>query len=574
MKKLKDEFGSKLTVIGVHVGKFEGDKASESVRKAVLKYDIDYPVINDNNSRIANLFAIKAIPSFALINVHGDLYETYEGDKKIGAIKKAIDKLISKYKFEISRDSLPEVLEKYSVIGNVLSFPAHIEYVYDFSYKSRSMPAFLISNSAKNSIIATSIIGDIAVQVGSGQVGFKDGKFGEAMFNSPRGLAFHAGKLYVADSGNSAIREIDFKTEEVRTILGSGVRGGIIDQKNNLDSSEIELSLPLDVDFFPTKNDLVIANSGSNQILSYDLKGKKLKVIAGNGKNGIQDGKYPQNSLSETSALSSYAGKLYFVDSGSSSFRVLDEGEVKTLIGNSEMKFGYKNGDKSIALMQHPSGLLVDDTGAYISDGLNNRIRKYDFTTAQIRDLAGNGKAGDKSGAITEFDEPVGIASILDRLFIIDSGNNRLLALNRGTLNSEIIDIMPPLKFQKDGFLQYLPNLQKSDEILLKSDSEIVLNLKLKNGWKINKRGPSFINLLEMVNDNKANLIASFDWVDVAANKIKLPKMISGKKYLLQGSIYYCEDRLNSLCYVKSYEQKAASELSGAEKIDIDLSNN
>ena len=40
---------------------------------------------------------------------------------------------------------------------------------------------------------------------------------------------------------------------------------------------------------------------------------------------------------------------------------------------------------------------------------------------------------------------------------------------------------------------------------------------------------------------------------------MKLPKLDSKKNYLLQGVIYYCEDKQNSLCYVKSYEQKVVA---------------
>jgi len=515
---------------------------------------------------------IKAIPSFVLLNIHGNVYDTYEGSDEMEDLERGVSRLVSKYKFEINRDALPLVLEKYNAVGNVLMFPTHIEYAYDFSYKSRSLPVFFISNSAKDEIMVSSIVGDVVAKIGSGQKGFMDGKFDEAMFNSPRGLAFNSGKLYVADSGNNAIREVDFKEGTVKTLIGSGKRGGLVDGSEKYDGDEVDLSLPLDVEFFPTKNDLVIANTGSNQILSYNIKGDELKVIAGSGGNGIKDGKYPQNSLSETAALSAYNGKLYFVDSGSSSLRVLEENsEIKTLIGNADMKFGHKNGDKSAALMQHPLGLLVDDTGAYISDSFNHRIHKYDFTSGQIRDLAGSGRIGDKIGGSTEFDEPAGIASILDRLFIVDSNNNRIVVLNRGTLASENLDVMPPLKFQKEGFLEYLPNLQQSEDVAVKPDIEVTLNIKIKDGWKINRRGPSFINLLEMIKEHKANLISNFDWNNIASKTMKLPKMVEGKDYLLQGVIYYCEDKSNALCYVKSYEQKVAVDSIGVDQVDVEL---
>ena len=49
IKKLEKEFGNKLTVIGVHSGKFDNEKDLDSIKKAVLKYDIEHPIINDSD---------------------------------------------------------------------------------------------------------------------------------------------------------------------------------------------------------------------------------------------------------------------------------------------------------------------------------------------------------------------------------------------------------------------------------------------------------------------------------------------------------------------------------------------
>jgi hypothetical protein len=226
--------------------------------------------------------------------------------------------------------------------------------------------------------------------------------------------------------------------------------------------------------------------------------------------------------------------------------------------------------------MQYPLGLSVDDTGAYISDSFNHVIRKYDFASNQIRDIAGSLKKGDSIGTAvaTQFDEPVGIISILDRFYVADSNNNRIVILSRGSFNSELFEVMPPLKLPKEGFLEYLPNLQKSPDLDLKAESEIVLKINLKKGWKINEAGPSFINLLDLVKDDQANLVASFDWHDVKNSEFKLPKLKAGNNYVLQGAIYYCQDKKNALCYVKSYEQKIITD-NGAQSstIEIELGN-
>jgi hypothetical protein len=52
---------------------------------------------------------------------------------------------------------------------------------------------------------------------GTGEAGLADGEAEEARFDEPAGLSFAAGKLYVADTNNHAIRVIDLPTQQVST---------------------------------------------------------------------------------------------------------------------------------------------------------------------------------------------------------------------------------------------------------------------------------------------------------------------------------------------------------------------
>jgi thiol-disulfide isomerase/thioredoxin len=574
IKKMERYFGSKLTVIGIHCPKFENQKDPISIKKAILRYNITNPVINDSDLKIWNAFAVNSWPTYILLNLHGNIVKTYSGKNQLPKIERDIKRLVSRHKLQISRDPLPLLPEKYSVIENVLNFPTKLEYSADFSYNSRQLPVIFIANSGKNNIVISSLSGDIITKIGSGKSGFADGDLNKASFREPQGLLYNSGKLYVADKDNHALRLVDFKAGKVSTLAGSGQRGEIIknDNKNN-NALTINLASPADIEFFPDNNHIAIANSGTNQILSYDIAKQTISVLAGNGFKGIDDGKYPQNSLAQTADMSVFNHKLYFIDSESSALRVLDESlNVKTLIGKGLFQFGHKNGDSNTALMQHPLGLLVDDTGAYICDSFNYVIRKYDFSSGQIYDLVGKKKpdngVGDSSK--TGFDEAEGIISVLDRFYIADSNNNRILVLSRGSLNSELLAIMPPLKLPKESFLEYLPNLQKAEDIKVSSDFNIMLKIDLKKGWKINEDGPSFINLLELVKENRANLTDSFNWHFIKNKEIKLPKLKEKGNYMLQGTIYYCEDKKNALCYIKSYEQKLTAD-SDQVRVNIDI---
>jgi len=562
IKELQNEFGSKLVVIGVHSPMFAGEGDYVAVKKAVLRHDITNPVINDQNLRIMNNFDLKEWPSFLVINPYGVVSKKFVGKNQVLKLAEYVSKQIAKYKFQISRNALPILLEKNNLIGNVLSYPTKLAYANNFSHKTRQIPAIFIANTGQNTINITTITGESLLKIGSDKAGMADGSYEVATFNAPQGLLYADNKLYVADTGNHAIRVVNFKENKVQTLIGNGVRGEVIDEGDN-DVKAISLSSPTDLEFFPDENNLVISNSGTNQILLYNINEQDISIFAGNGQQGIDDGKFPNNSLAQTSDMAVYNDKLYFVDSASSSLRYANEdGEIKTLVKSLD---GVKQNlssnssstdNKKSSILQSPKGLVVDDTGVYISDSLNNRLKKYDFSSAQIRDLVGSNR-GEELGNKTNFDEPNGIISVLDRFYVADTNNNRIVMVSRSSFDSELLNVMPALKLQKEGFLQYLPNLETSNEINLKAQSDITFALEVEKGWKINDQGPSFLNVL--LYDDKtiqADLIANFDWNIIKDKIFTLPKFEAGKNYILQGKFYYCKDSKNALCYIKSYEQK------------------
>jgi len=563
VKKLEQKFGDKLLVIGVYSAKFDSEKDYHLIENAILKHDISHPVVVDDDLKIWKNFNVTLWPTFVLLNAHGNQYEIYKGENAVAEMSNDVKKVVDANRYRVNSQALPIVPEKYSQIGSVLRFPSKLEYAFSFPYKSHKGAAIFISNGGQNNIIATDLSGDILAKIGGEKEGFSNGDFENASFNSPSGMLFEGENLYVADSGNHAIRLINFKEGKVETVVGSGLKGEVIAAGMH-DASKVNLSSPSDLEFFPDKNSIAISNSGTNQILIYHLKDKKISLLAGSGKEGMLDGKGAASNLAQTSDMAVFQNKLYFVDALTSSLRVADaDGNVKTLIGQNQ-KFGHANGDKSKALMQHPLGLTVDASGIYISDSFNHKIRKYDFRTAQLRDLIG-AEASDDVGSKTRFDAPEGIMTIGNIFYVADSNNNRILIINRGNLNSDLLNVMPPLKLPKEGFLEYLPNLQKIETVSVKEDAEILLKIDVNDGWKINEDGPSFVNLLEMHGDEKADLIGSYDWHAVKSKEMKLPKLSSSKDYLMQGTIYYCEDKRNALCYIKSYEQKISASGEGAE---------
>lgn len=567
IKKLEEEFRSKLTVISVASGQ---NSDRETIQKIAFRYDIAHPILIDGNESLRKKFEVNAWPSFVLINPNGKISAKFEGNQSIPQLKSLIRKLINSYGYQINRSPLPVALEKYKLAENVLNFPTKLEYASNFEYKSRRSPVIFIADSGNNSIVVTSLTGEIIVRIGSKKPGFQDGSFANALFNSPTGLAYHNGILYVCDTVNNLIRKIDFKEGKVSTVLGSGESAKPL-KAEAMEAKNVSLSSPYDIEFFPDFSNLVI--SSNNQLLKFNLDNQTVTVFAGSGEAGMKDGLYPENSLAQTSDLKAYEGKLYLLDAQSSSLRVIDaDGNLTTLIGQGIDRLGHKNGDKTEALMNYPLGMTIDDTGIYITDSLNSRLRR--FSKNKLVDFAGTDKKGASLGSAVEFNEPEGIIAVMDRFYIADSVNNRIVILNRDDFTSELLNVMPQQKFPKEGFLEYFATPAPS--IKIKAASETELKINLRKGWKINEQGPSFLNLLAIDDKNQAQILLNIDWKAIIKSinnvAIALPRLEDGKKYVVQGLIYYCEDKKNALCYVKNYEQKIEASVSeNKTTIEVEL---
>jgi len=65
--------------------------------------------------------------------------------------------------------------------------------------------------------------------VGNGKIGLVDGNFQEVQFHHPQGLChvYREGMhfIYVCDTKNHAIREINLQKLEVLTVIGTGEKG-------------------------------------------------------------------------------------------------------------------------------------------------------------------------------------------------------------------------------------------------------------------------------------------------------------------------------------------------------------
>ncbi|MDA9573475.1 redoxin domain-containing protein [Rickettsiales bacterium] len=568
LEKSIKEYKDKVIVIAIHSSRYNSEKKYQSVSKAVDKYKIKLPVIVDDNHYLKNFFKVDIFPKYIFIDPNGNIAKEYSSVINGDQIKSDINGLIKKFRHKIS-DKIINIKNKDDNIRNVLNYPSRLSYSRDFIHNNKKIPVIFISNIGDNNIIVSSLSGKIIQVIGNSQSGFIDGSFKEARFDKVQGMVFKGNKLYLADSGNNAIRVVDFNDKKVSTLVGNGVRGDRLYSLRSIKAKDFKLNNPLDLAFFGSSNNLVIANSGVNQIIEYNIKNKEIKLLAGSGDFDMVDGSDIKSSLAQTYDIEVYENKLYFLDSKSSSLRYLDlKGNVVTIIGDGLNKFGEENNknhqDKN---MQNPTSLTVDDTGIYIIDNLNNAIRHYNFNSKKID----NYKAMNIKAKSLEFIEPTSIIGISDKFYIADSNNHRIIQINRTNYNSSLFNIMPNQKIAKKTFdqLSFNNNIAINHEVT--SDRIIEVDIKVKKGWKINDQGPSFLNFLQIIDSDNVKLLKLFDWRDIINNNIDLSSLQKNKNYILYGNIYYCQDKENSICFIKNYQSKISTSSTNKSNITIEL---
>ncbi|KAH9755578.1 protein SUPPRESSOR OF QUENCHING 1 [Citrus sinensis] len=445
----------RFTVVGVHSAKFDNEKDLEAIHNAVLRYGISHPVVNDGDMNLWRELGVNSWPTFAVVGPNGKLLAQLAGEghrKDLDDLVEAALLFYGKKKL-LDNTPLPLSLEKDNdprLFTSPLKFPGKL--AIDILNNR-----LFISDSNHNRIVVTDLDGNFIVQIGSsGEEGLRDGSFDDATFNRPQGLAYNAKKnlLYVADTENHALREIDFVNDTVRTLAGNGTKGSDY-QGGEKGTSQARLEImnhllnsPWDVCYKPINEKVYIAMAGQHQIWEHSTVDGVTRAFSGDGYERNLNGSSSLNtSFAQPSGISLSPDfmEIYVADSESSSIRALNlkTGGSRLLAGGDPIfpdnlfKFGDRDGMGSEVLLQHPLGVYCAKNGQiYVADSYNHKIKKLDPASNRVSTLAGIGKAGFKDGAAlaAQLSEPAGIIEAQNgNLFIADTNNNiiRYLDLNK-----------------------------------------------------------------------------------------------------------------------------------------------
>ena len=426
---LEERFRRELVVIGVHSPKFSNERSTENLRRILVRYEIEHPVVNDAEMRIWRAYGARVWPTRVIVDPAGQLVGTATGEGNLPGFVQAIDTVIRVFEEggAIDRAPLPLQLERERLADSPLLFPGKVlaDPRHDRLY---------ISDSNHNRIVITTASGEVLDTVGSGLKGEADGIFSQARFHRPQGLALDATTLYVADTENHQVRAIDLEARIVETVAGTGKQGAWSGEGG--DATECDLNSPWDLALKP--GILIIAMAGPHQLWVVDLVNGKAYPYAGSGQEGRQDGAVSAAAFAQPSGLALEGGTLYVADAESNVVRAValpPVNDVATLAGGDLFDFGDVDGVGDAARFQHPLGVAVHGGLVYVADTYNHKIRVLDPAIRRVTTLAGTGRSGLKDGpaARAQFAEPGGLSIANGKLFVADTNNHAIRRVDLAT---------------------------------------------------------------------------------------------------------------------------------------------
>jgi len=548
LKKLEATYPTQLVVIGVHSAKFPNERESDNIRQAILRYEIEHPVVNDAEFRIWRRYGVRAWPTRVLIDPEGYVVGGVSGEGQYDTFDHIISELITDHRTRgtLNEEPLSLALEKARFTASVLSFPGK---VLADSQRDR----LFIADSNHNRILVTTKAGHVLDVAGSGEIGAADGAFAAATFNHPQGMALDGDLLYVADTENHLIRRLDLRARTVTSIAGTGAQA--LGNYRRGPAREVDLSSPWDLVL--EKGILYLAMAGPHQIWAMNLQHEEIGPYAGSSREARIDGSLMQAALAQPSGITSDGTNLYVADSEISSIRSVSlnpKGQVTTIVGLDLFEFGDVDGQGEMVRLQHPLGVTHHNGVLYVADTYNHKIKAIGPRLATATTFLGTGKPGFRDGELAQFYEPGGVSVADGKLYIADTNNHAIRVADLHSKEVTTLQLTGLTNGAATDMAEVWPNLEEvrlPSQTLRSDQSRLVLDVKIPAPYKLNPGSPLEYRL--EVNGTSAQQGKRTSVRD-GRFPLQIPLSLTTDKVEVHValSFVYCRDGNEGVCVIKS----------------------
>jgi thiol-disulfide isomerase/thioredoxin len=564
LKRLEKKYPNELVVIGVHSAKFENEKDTENIRRIILRYEIEHPIVNDADFNIWRAYAVDAWPTRYLIDPAGYVIGRLSGEGGYEALDKAIGDTIAEFRKrgELNEAPLKLALEKAKVGDLPLAFPGKV-------IADEKTDRLFIADSDHNRIVITKLDGTLIEVIGNGPHGMASGPFAEATFFRPQGMVLDGDKLYVADTENHLIRQLDLKARTVETIAGTGMQSHEYGETGP--AMKIALNSPWDLQL--VGRTLYIAMAGPHQIWQLDLDKKEISTYAGSGREARIDGARDEAAFAQPSALATDGKSLFVSDAEANIIRAIDlvTGEVRTLVGGDLFDFGDSDGHGNDVRLQHPLGLTRWNDKLLIADTYNHKIKLLDPAARTVKSFAGTGKPGQADGGTPSFYEPGGLTLAGDKLYVADTNNHAIRVVDLKTKQTKTLAIkgLQPPPVNQPATTETAVNQEEIKLPLQKigsADGSILLNLQLPAGYHLNPSAPhrysvSVSDGSQLISIDSNNASGTLKNVQLP---VQIPFHVTGQgtaQVNASFSFVYCREDNTGVCRIKTLKWQAPIEV-------------
>ncbi len=574
LKFLKEKYaGRPLAVIGVHSAKFTNEKEAANIRQAVLRYEVEHPVVVDSDFSVWQQYAVRAWPTLVMVDPEGYLLAVFSGEGNRDIIDNYIEVALEIFEKEGKLNPVPlELRPEVSEMANAfLSFPGKVA-----AHPGKNILAIADSNHHRLVIAAPD--GKVLDVVGCGLPGLEDGDFETAHFTHPQGMAFHGEDLIVCDTDNHSLRRVDLASRNVITIAGNG------DQSRGGARGGGGLKTPLNSpwDIFITGNTGYIAMAGPHQIWTVDLQTHRVEPFAGSGHEARRDGDRHEAAFAQPSGITgelinSHLTRLFVADSEISSVRQIDvrSEKVGTLVGGDLFQYGDTDGTGDHVRLQHPLGVAYHDGKIYLADTYNHKIKVIDPNLRTSKTLLGQRAPGLVDGSAPQFYEPSGLAFLHGKMYIADTNNHAIRVADLPTHEVKTLTLQP--KAAAEHHVEHLvnphmPATRLSGQTLSPDAMHLALKIELPAGVEFNAGSP--LQLLVRTLNEALTFDSSIITIAAPQTEMRIPFRVQpdfgGTALRVELLYYYCH-KTRGVCMVRqaAYEVTILFSAYGEEKLVV-----